>query len=165
MQMIRSSDSEFIGVTDHQSQVLKSKQELNVIIADLWWIADADTATLLSNYLTFAFANIRKYHSEFWFLGTGPHGFFYHALWSLNIDFLMIGFIGNFIIRDSSILPPVDKLAELGIPDSDTTINIAASIAAQNRKSFLRAQLDQLQNKKHVYDTIKNFNFLAKEKL
>jgi hypothetical protein len=80
----------------------------------------------------------------------------------MNINFLILGSIGSNIIRDSTVLPPVDNLDDLSVLDSELALTIAAQ---HSRKSALAKQLDELQNKKHFYDVIKHFNFASKETL
>jgi hypothetical protein len=154
--------SEVNYITDYKSQVQQNKSVLGVSMSDSWWIVDHDTAAFISEYLTIAYADIRKYHSVFWIRGAGQHAFFYHALLSMNINFLILGSIGSNIIRDSTVLPPVDNLDDLSVLDSELALTIAAQ---HSRKSALAKQLDELQNKKHFYDVIKHFNFASKETL
>jgi hypothetical protein len=154
--------SEVNYITDYKSQVQQNKSVLGVSMSDSWWIVDHDTAAFISKYLTIAYADIRKYHSVFWIRGAGQHAFFYHALLSMNINFLILGSIGSNIIRDSTVLPPVDNLDDLSVLDSELALTIAAQ---HGRKSALAKQLDELQNKKHFYDVIKHFNFASKETL
>lgn len=158
--------TELIPVTN-TSQVNDPKlatldKPLDVTVSDSWWIVDADTAAFMSKYLTIAYADIRKYHKIFWLRGAGQHAFFYYALVSMKINFNIVGSIGSNLIRDPSILPPIDDLSELSIIDSDLIIKIA-KVSGQ-RSSFAK-QLENSQDKKYVYDVIKNFKFVSKEKL
>ena len=154
--------SEVNYITDYKSQVQQNKSVLGVSMSDSWWIVDADTAVFMSKYLTIAYADIRKYHKIFWLRGAGQHAFFYYALLSMKINFNIVGSIGSNIIRDSTVLPPVDNLDDLSVLDSELALTIAAQ---HGRKSALAKQLDELQNKKHFYDVIKHFNFASKETL
>jgi hypothetical protein len=147
-------------IKDHAKETVNNP--LDITVGDSWWIIDLETAGFISKYLTIAYADIRKYHKIFWLRGVGQHAFFYYALWSLKINFRIVGTLGNNLIRDEKILPPLDDMTELNNIDSPLAIKIAGS---NNLKSSLAAQLDQAQNKKYAYDIIKNFNFLAEEKL
>ena len=159
--------SEIINITNHAADITNyanrnGHNPLDVTVGDHWWIVDQETADFISNYLTIAYANIRKYQTIFWLQGQGQHAFFYYALWSLNIDFRIVGPLGINMIRDATILPPLDDMAELDIIDSPLALKLAGS---SNQKSRFAINLDQSLNKKHVYDTIKHFNFLSKETL
>lgn len=135
---------------------------MDITVSDTWWIVDADTAAFMSKYLTIAYADIRKYYKVFLLRDAGQHTFFYYALLSIKINFNIVGSIGSNLIRDPTILPPIDDLSELSIIDSDLAINIARSDPGI---SSYKKQLEESQKKKYVYNIIKHFNFVSEETL
>ena len=154
--------NEVSEVKDHLREVDITHKSLDITVDDAWWIVKLDTATLLSNYLTVAFANIRKYHSIFWIRGPGQHAFFYYALWSMKISFRMAGWIGRLFIRDPLVLTKGIDLVNLSNPESE--LILALSAQSNNESPWGRQVWDEFKNKKYCYGTIKNFNFLNKEK-
>jgi hypothetical protein len=156
-----AGQSEVVDITNHLIEV--KNNPLDITVDDTWWIVNVGTATLLSNYLTVAFANIRKYHSVFWLRGPGQHAFFYYALWSLKINFHIAGWLGIQFIRDPTVLPLTINLFDLSDPYSELGENLAKQ--SQTESQWGKQVWEEFKNKKYCYNTIKNFNFLNKEKL
>lgn len=131
---------------------------LNTTIGDSWWIVDYKTAGLLSAFLPHAYANVRKYKNAFFLELDGQHIFFYYALLSLKIDVFIAGNITPLVIRNPTLLPPLDNFDELLM--ADTALHFELAKHHIKASPLAKKMMEDVKNKKHFYHTIKYFKFV-----